>query len=79
MVVYNIDENLKLCSILSNEYLFYVSLAGLCIGLGLVTTGLDYSTGFYACLPCGWNRICPFMCFSVCLRRSWTTTCEKLM
>jgi len=31
------------CSIVSNAYLFYVSFAG--IGLGLVAAGLDYNTG----------------------------------
>jgi len=33
------------CSIVSNAYLFYVSFAGLGLGLGLVTAGLDYNTG----------------------------------
>ena len=48
MAVYNVDENLT-CSIDSNEYLSYVSFAGLSLGLGLglglVTAGLHCNTG----------------------------------
>jgi len=46
MSVYNIDEQFNTCSIVSNAYLFYVSFAGLGLGLGrgLITAGLDYNT-----------------------------------
>jgi len=44
VTVYNVDENYNTCSINSSEYLFYVSFAGLGLGLGLVTAGLDHNT-----------------------------------
>jgi len=46
VAVYNVDENLtpEKKSIDSNKYSFYVSCAGLSLGLGLVTAGLDYKT-----------------------------------
>ena len=39
------------CSIVSNAYLFYVSFAGLGLGVGLVTAGLDYNTAEPSSLP----------------------------
>jgi len=44
VAIYCVDEDLTHV-LLSAMQLFYVSLAGLGLGLGLVTAALDYNTG----------------------------------